>query len=97
MGYNPASMIRAFTPWPGCYTTWQDKTLKIIEAIPLPEPQAGQTPGQVTKLGEADADVGVITGDGILLLRTVQLEGKRPNSISDFVHGHKNFAGSMLI
>ena len=79
-----SQMIRAFTPWPGCYTTWQGKTLQIIETIPLPEIQSGHKPGQVIKLGEADADIGVITGNGILLLRTVQLEGKRLNAISDF-------------
>jgi methionyl-tRNA formyltransferase len=89
-------MVRAFDPWPRCYTTWQGKTLKIIETIPLPEIQSGQKPGQVIKLGEADADVGVITGNGILLLRTVQLEGKRLNSISDFTRGHNNLVGSIL-
>jgi len=89
-------MVRAFDPWPRCYTTWQGKTLKIIETIPLQEIQSGQKPGQVIKLGEADADVGVITGNGILLLRTVQLEGKRLNSISDFTRGHNNLVGSIL-
>jgi len=89
-------MIKAFTPWPGCYTTWQGKTLKIIETIPLPDTKTDDEPGSVIKLGEADADIGVMTGNGILLLRTVQLEGKRPNSIPDFVHGHNNFAGSIL-
>jgi len=91
-----ASMIRAFTLWPGCYTAWQYKTLKIIEAIPLPDIKDDHEPGTVIKVGEADADVGVMTGDGILLLRTVQLEGKRLNSISDFTHGHNNFVGSIL-
>lgn len=89
-------MIRAFNPWPGCYTTWQDKTLKIIEAIPLPSTETDYEPGRVIKLGEADADVGVITANGILLLRTVQHEGKRPNSISDFTHGQKGLIGSIL-
>jgi len=90
-------MVRAFDPWPRGYTTWQGKTLKIIETIPLQEIQSGQKPGQVIKLGEADADVGVITGNGILLLRTVQLEGKRLNSISDFTRGHNNLVGSILV
>lgn len=91
-----ARTIRAFNPWPGCYTTRQGKALKIIEAIPLPETQSDQKPGQVIKLGKADADVGVITGDGILLLRTVQLEGKRHHSVSDFMRGQKGLIGSIL-
>lgn len=28
--------VRAFHPWPGCYTRWQGRQLKIIEAVPLP-------------------------------------------------------------
>ncbi|MFC1979177.1 methionyl-tRNA formyltransferase [Chloroflexota bacterium] len=68
-----ARMIQAFNPWPGCYTTWQGKTLKLLEAIPLPESQTEKIPGQVIKPGETEADVGVITGNGILLLRTIQL------------------------
>ncbi len=27
--------VRAFNPWPGCYTRWREKQLKIIEALPL--------------------------------------------------------------
>ena len=29
--------VRAFHPWPGCYTIWRGKRLKIIEAVPLTE------------------------------------------------------------
>ncbi len=27
--------VRAYDPWPGCYTSWLGKRLKIIKAIPL--------------------------------------------------------------
>ncbi len=36
--------VMAFYPWPGCYTRWQGKMLKVIEAIPLP---GGGEPGWV--------------------------------------------------
>ena len=66
--------VRAFQPWPGCFTTWQGRTVKIIEAVPLP----GQgTPGQVVATNDEQAVVGVQTGDGVLGLLQVQLEGKR--------------------
>jgi methionyl-tRNA formyltransferase len=89
--------LRAFTPWPGCYTTWQGRTMKILEATPLPGLQTDQKPGQVIRLGEADGDVGVTTGNGILLLHTIHLEGKRPLPISDFLRGQKGLIGSTLI
>ena len=41
--------VRAFQPWPGCYTTWQGRQLKIIETIPLP---GGGEPGRVIAIKE---------------------------------------------
>jgi hypothetical protein len=38
----------------------------------------------------------VITGDGILLLNTVALEGKRPSDGADFVRGYRTFVGADL-
>ena len=38
----------------------------------------------------------VMTGDGILLLDTVALEGKRPADGADFVRGYRAFVGANL-
>ncbi len=86
--------VRAFQPWPGCYTTWQGRMLKIIEAIPL----SGEgTPGRVVALShEPGAPVGVQTGGGVLGLVQVQLEGKRIMSAADFIRGQRDFVGSLL-
>jgi len=92
-----ASMIRAFTPWPGCYTTWQSRTFKVIEAVPMPETESNYTPGQVIELARDDMKAGVITGNGVLGLRKVQLESRRPLPISDFLRGQIGLIGSKLI
>jgi methionyl-tRNA formyltransferase len=86
--------VRAFHPWPGCYTTWQGRTLKIIEAVPL----SGEgTPGRVVAMSrEPGAAVGVQTGDGVLGLVRVQLEGKRVMSVAEFVRGQRDFIGVQL-
>ena len=86
--------VRAFQPWPGCYTTWQGRMLKIIEALPL----AGEgTPGRVVAPShEPSAPVGVQTGEGILGLVQVQLEGKRAMSAAEFVRGQRNFIGAQV-
>ena len=91
--------VRAFQPWPGCYTKWQGKQLKIIEAVPVPEGKAVEV-GQVVALsriaGELEAGFGVGTGDGILGILKVQLEGKRAMSAADFLRGQRQFVGTVL-
>jgi methionyl-tRNA formyltransferase len=86
--------VRAFYPWPGCFTLWQGKALKILEAVALP-PDAKVEPGMVVALSSG-APVGVGTGEGILGLRRVQIEGKRPMPAAEFLRGQKAFIGQRL-
>jgi methionyl-tRNA formyltransferase len=85
---------RAYNPWPGCYTWWKSKRLKIHETIPLGEVATGDI-GEVVALTESP-EVGVVTGRGVLGLCQVQLEGKREMSVYDFVRGRRDFIGSIL-
>jgi len=84
--------VRAFYPWPGCYTTWQGKMLKIVEAVPL-RGERGE-PGRVVSLDRGE--VGVQSGAGILRLLRVQLEGRREMSAEEFLRGHRAFIGALL-
>lgn len=89
--------VRAFDPWPGCYARWQDKRLKVVEAIPLPGGNSEET-GRVMALPQgAQAVVGVKTRDGILGLIRIQLEGKRAISAEEFIRGQRDFVGSRLL
>ena len=88
---------RAFAPWPGCYTRWQGKRLKINEVVPLTGEQSGGA-GKVIALPQpAPAIVGVETGDGVLGLLRVQLAGKREMSGEEFIRGQRDFVGSLLL
>ena len=91
--------VRAFQPWPGCYTGWRGRRLEIIEAVPLPE-EATLEVGQVVALTptteRAKAAFGVCTGDGILGVCQVQLEGKRAMSAAEFLRGQRQFIGAIL-
>jgi len=86
--------VRAYNPWPGSYTWWQGKRLKIHEAAPF-EGAASGALGEVVDLEEPPG-VGVITGRGVLELAQVQLEGRQRMSIDDFVRGKRDFVGSVL-
>jgi methionyl-tRNA formyltransferase len=91
--------VRAFYPWPGCYTRWQGKQLKIIEAVLLTGERAF-TVGQVVALPSvpegSKAAFGVGTGDGVLGVCGVQLEGKRAISAAEFLRGQRQFIGAVL-
>jgi methionyl-tRNA formyltransferase len=89
--------VRAFDPWPGCYTLWHGKRLKLGKVLPLYGDESRE-PGKVIALSPpAQATVGVETGDGVLGLLSVQLEGKREMSAAEFVRGQRDFIGSLLL
>jgi methionyl-tRNA formyltransferase len=87
--------IRAFLPWPGSYTRLEGKTLKVLEAIPLPENTATQ-PGRIVELELEEAPIGVETGGGVLGIKRLQIEGKRALPASEFVRGQRNLIGRVL-
>jgi methionyl-tRNA formyltransferase len=87
--------VRAFQPWPGCYTRWSGRRLEIIEAMLLPGKRALAV-GQVVALDKERAAFGVNTGEGILGVLKVQLEGKRAMLASEFLRGQRQLIGAVL-
>jgi methionyl-tRNA formyltransferase len=87
-------MVKAYNPWPGCYSLCQGKRLKIHEAVPLGDGKNGEI-GKVIALAE-HPEIGVITKKGILGLCQIQLEGKREMQASEFVRGKRDFIGCVL-
>lgn len=85
--------VRAFQPWPGCYTYWQGRQLKVLDAVPVAREETVGV-GQVLALGKGL--FGVQTGDGILGVCKVQLEGKRAMSAAEFLRGQRQFIGAIL-
>jgi len=53
------------------------------------------------KVGEVFLDdnknLCVQTGNGLLILKTLQLEGKNPISAKDFLNGHKEIIGTIFL
>jgi methionyl-tRNA formyltransferase len=86
--------VRAFQPWPGAYTTWDGKLIKLIETSPVAEVSNG-TPGTVIELS-GEASIGVATGHGVLAIKKLQLEGKKPVSAREFLRGARGFVGTVL-
>lgn len=87
-----ARRVRAFNPWPSAFTFWNGAQLKILRANPSAEKMDAE-PGRVIKVQDK---VVVATGNGALILREVQLAGKRAMEIDEFVRGQRNFVGAIL-
>ncbi|WP_420628883.1 methionyl-tRNA formyltransferase [Candidatus Leptofilum sp.] len=85
--------IRAMSPWPGAFTSWQGKMLKIKAGSVANGRLPTGNPGQVIAYEEGAA---VLTADGALTLDEIQLAGKRVTAVPDFLRGHANFIGSKL-
>lgn len=76
--------VRAFSPWPGAYTTAGDKIFKIHRAAVRPG-SAEAVPGTIL---ETDGDeLAIATGDGVLVALEVQLEGRKRLPARDFLAG----------
>ena len=84
--------VRGLNPWPSAYTYLGNKTLKIWSADV--REGAGDEIGTVVFL-EKDC-FGVQTGDGVLVCREVQLEGKKRMDAGAFLRGNALEAGVLL-
>lgn len=87
--------VRAFNPWPGCYTRWRGRQLKILEAVPLPGKEVSEV-GRVVALPGREAVLCVSAVDGVLSVLKVQLEGKRAMSAGEFLRGQRDLIGTVL-
>jgi methionyl-tRNA formyltransferase len=80
-------LIRAFSPWPGCYSMWRGKRLKIISAshtrrsIP-----ANTTPGTILHAFGERFEIACGHGTS-LTIAEVQLEGKKRMAVGEFLRG----------
>ena len=83
--------IRAYDPWPGSFTFWAGRRLKIIEALPL-----GDDVGEPGVVSRGPYGIMVQTGCRQLALKKVQPEGRRTMHIEAFLAGHPEFVGATL-
>ena len=88
-------MLRAYTPWPGTQTLWNGQIVKVLKAaIRDQRPGIGDQAGLVVRLD--DGSIGVVTGEGVLALKEIQLAGRKAMKAEDFVRGQPKFIGAVL-
>ncbi|MFT4144879.1 MAG: methionyl-tRNA formyltransferase [Mobilitalea sp.] len=93
-------MIRGLNPWPSAFTMLEGKTLKIwlakVESFEDNKELKAETlePGEIIEIRK-DAIV-VKTGDGLLVIRELQLEGKKRMTAESFLRGYQLKTGLKL-
>ena len=89
------NQIRALNPEPGTWSNWQKRILNIKESgiWNLESGINDNRPGNIVKLS---GEVAVATKTCYLILKQIQLEGRRITNAKDFVNGHPDFIGSIL-
>lgn len=88
--YKIDCKIRGMNPWPGVYFTYGAKIIKVL-AADYSEEDTGLPAGTV-----ANDSLVISCGTGTLIIKLVQLEGKRPMETKDFILGFKIPAGTVL-
>jgi methionyl-tRNA formyltransferase len=86
--------LRGFQPWPGAYTQFRGKSLKIISATPE-NTLSNLEPGEL-RIG----DEKLFAGCGqrtVLQLLQVQPEGKKIMAAREFINGYHPAAGERLV
>ncbi|MBR3307357.1 MAG: methionyl-tRNA formyltransferase [Lachnospiraceae bacterium] len=91
-------LIRGVNPWPGAFTSFKGKQLKIWKAAlhrgSVGENSIGGKPGTVTSV--SGGILTVACGEGTLDILELQLEGKKRMGSGDFLRGMHISAGERL-
>lgn len=82
------NLIRGVNPWPGAYTSLNDKKIKIWESEISDHPDTDFKPGTIIK---ADQDKGILvqTASGIIAIQKLQLPGGKKMDVQSFLNGHQ--------
>ncbi|MQF98002.1 MAG: methionyl-tRNA formyltransferase [SAR202 cluster bacterium] len=90
--------VKAYSPWPGAYTRWNNKRIKLLDVWP-----SDFNINPIAAIGKVVVDdtkrpyvCSVQTGHGLLTLRTIQMEGKQATDPESFVNGRPDFANANL-
>lgn len=85
------NQVRGLDPWPGAYSYLDGEILKLAETVPAVKS------GPVATVLDASADgVLVACGEGSLLIRQLQLPGRRRLSAAEFLRGRALPPGTQL-
>jgi len=89
--------VRGMIPWPSCYTSFKDAPIKILktEILNNKEKMNTQSIGEIT--GIINNGIGVITGNGTVIVKTLQPSGKKAMDAAIWYNGARIQKGDKFI
>ena len=84
------NQFRALDPWPGIWTMWNGKRLKLL-SVGISTHSAA--PGKVSQVNN---DLVIGTSHGSITVFKLQLEGGKPTLAAAFLSGHPKIIGTIL-
>jgi methionyl-tRNA formyltransferase len=85
--------LRGFQPWPGAYTTFRGKQLRLHAAKPC-QRSGNLPPGQI--VAEKDELLVGCGSSTAIVIMELQMEGKKRMAAGDFLHGYRPAPGEQL-
>ncbi|MFC1804537.1 methionyl-tRNA formyltransferase [Candidatus Omnitrophota bacterium] len=89
-------LVRGSLPWPGAFTYYNGKLLKIYKSSVSLSSSAGNNAGAGMVLEVSVNGITVATSKGALLIKEVQLAGKKRMAAQEFISGSRIAAGDLL-
>jgi methionyl-tRNA formyltransferase len=83
--------IRGLCPWPGAYSIFEGKILKVWNSRIGDNYYSTEVNGQIVKI--YDDGIGIKVQDGEIIFTEIQLEGKRKMKVKEFLNGIQNKDG----
>ena len=87
------NFIRGLNPWPIAYTQYKDTVMKVYKSRVLHE-SSNKEIGSIIEVSKEGFKVS--TGNGVLLIEEIQLPGKKPLKVKDYIIGNKIDEGVIL-
>jgi methionyl-tRNA formyltransferase len=91
-----SNLIRGCLGWPGAFTYYKGKLLKIYKAEVSLLPQLSSPPPQGEIIKVDKSGIVVAAGDGGIIIEELQIEGSKRMNAEEFVAGHKVLPGEKL-
>jgi len=99
--------IRAFSDWPGSFTFWKQRGIKMVRIKILKARVLKSTGGISYPIGKTlvvpQNELGVQCGEGLLskkrdflIIERLQMEGGKEMGSEEFLRGHTDFIGTIL-
>jgi methionyl-tRNA formyltransferase len=88
------NQIRGLQPWPLAAVWLNGRRMMLLRSAVVPDARGTAAPGTIVHVDASG--LSIATGRGELLLTRVQLEGRPPVSVADFLNGHRAVPGDRL-